>query len=393
MSVTEPARVLVADPPWKFADTLPGKGRGAAKHYDVLDLEGIKSFPLPELAPDCYLFMWRVAAMVEESYEVVRAWGFTPKAEIIWDKKTKTGKEHFGMGHHVRASHETCIIAVRGAPKPISRSVRSKFDGTVTRHSEKPDEFYEIVEQMCKGPYAEIFARRHREGWQCFGNELEVAAPGDQETDSPGEGNEMTEKTEWLCDCGKPKTRTAECCRDCGFLDGTCSRETRIIDALRMAVTPVNVRELASLASETERSVLRSIKPLTACGRVIKIDGKEGEHSIYKLGEKRLKQVKKQSEIPGFERETDPELDNVFLDLVDAKGQVAAWKATVAELTLEGQRLMAQKEAGLKKNKKGKPCYVLRDGDLEYPVTLDSKHTISVGKPVTVEVDAVEAEA
>ncbi len=26
-------RVLTADPPWPFKDKLPGKGRGAAKHY------------------------------------------------------------------------------------------------------------------------------------------------------------------------------------------------------------------------------------------------------------------------------------------------------------------------------------------------------------------------
>lgn len=174
--MSKPA-VLIADPPWKFSDRLPGKGRGAAKHYDVLDLDGIKNFPLPELADDCYLFMWRVSAMVEEAYEVVRAWGFTPKAEIVWDKKTKTGKEHFGMGHHVRASHESCIIAVRGRPKVKVRNVRSTFDGPVSRHSAKPDEFYELVEELCHGPYVELFARRERPGWVCYGNELDNAAP------------------------------------------------------------------------------------------------------------------------------------------------------------------------------------------------------------------------
>ena len=172
MARVKPTAVLVADPPWSFNDKLPGPRRGAVKHYDVLDLNGIKSFPLPELAPDCYLFLWRVAAMVEEAYEVVRSWRFVPKAEIVWRKRTKNGKRHFGMGHHVRAEHETCIIATRGRPKVKVRNVRSIFDGTVAEHSRKPDEFYALVEEMCEGPYVELFARQRRPGWQCFGDEL-----------------------------------------------------------------------------------------------------------------------------------------------------------------------------------------------------------------------------
>ncbi len=165
-------KVLVADPPWSFNDKLPGPGRGAEKHYDVMTLEGIRNFQLPPLADDAYLFMWRVASQVPEAYEVARAWGFVPKSEIVWRKMTKHGKEHFGMGHHVRASHETCIVAVRGKPKPRVRNVRSIFHAPVGRHSEKPDAFFELVEMMCEGPYVELFARRQRAGWQCEGNEL-----------------------------------------------------------------------------------------------------------------------------------------------------------------------------------------------------------------------------
>ena len=170
----EPFRVLVADPPWSFNDKLPGPGRGAEKHYDVMDLDGIKNFKLPPLADDCYLFMWRVSSQVPEAYEVVKAWGFHHKSEIVWEKLTKHGKPWFGMGHHVRAAHETAIIAVRGSPKPLVRNIRSRFAAKVPegRHSAKPEEFFDIVEAMCQGPFVELFARRHRPGWSCRGNEL-----------------------------------------------------------------------------------------------------------------------------------------------------------------------------------------------------------------------------
>ena len=41
------------------------------------------------------------------------------------------------------------------------------------RHSEKPDEFFGLVEQISPGPYLELFARRRRPGWDVWGNEID----------------------------------------------------------------------------------------------------------------------------------------------------------------------------------------------------------------------------
>jgi N6-adenosine-specific RNA methylase IME4 len=166
--------VLAADPPWKFSDKLPGRGRGADRHYSTLTVDQLERFPLPAMAFDSLLFLWKVASMPDEALRVVRAWGFTPKTEIVWLKTTKTGKPHFGMGRYVRAAHESCIVATRGRANRLikSRSIRSVFSAPVGRHSEKPDAFYELVEQLVDGPYAELFARRQRPGWTCMGGEL-----------------------------------------------------------------------------------------------------------------------------------------------------------------------------------------------------------------------------
>ncbi len=135
----------------------------------------LQRFPLPPLAPDALLFLWRVSSMPEEGLRIVRAWGFVPKSELVWLKKTKTGKRHFGMGRYVRAEHETCIIAARGKAKDLilSKSVRSVFEGAVGEHSAKPEEFYKIVEQLMPGPHGELFSRARREGWFCFGDEVD----------------------------------------------------------------------------------------------------------------------------------------------------------------------------------------------------------------------------
>lgn len=170
--MTEPFRVLVSDPPWAPADSLPGKSRGAAKNYNVMSIDDLCRFELPPLAPDSVLFLWRLSSMPDEALRLARAWGFRPHSEIVWRKMTKHGKEHFGMGRIVRGAHETCLIAVRGRPKVRSKRIRSVFSAPVGRHSEKPGLFYTLVQEMFAGPYYEQFARKHREGWTCFGDQL-----------------------------------------------------------------------------------------------------------------------------------------------------------------------------------------------------------------------------
>lgn len=192
--------VLVLDPPWLHGDSL-GK-RGAKSKYTCMPIEKIKQFELPAHSKDCVLFLWRVAGMIEEAYEVARCWGFNPtKGEVIWRKLTPTGKEHFGMGYIVRWAHEgciiaskgkvelaefmtiqdyeACVIATKGKPKVLNRSTRSMFSAPVPRdengeiiHSAKPDEFFHIVKSLYPGPRASVFERKLRPGFDCYGDEM-----------------------------------------------------------------------------------------------------------------------------------------------------------------------------------------------------------------------------
>lgn len=53
-------------------------------------------------------------------------------------------------------------------PRSLVRTPRSE-------HSVKPDIFYELIETMYPGRrYGEIFARRRRQGWAAWGNEVRV---------------------------------------------------------------------------------------------------------------------------------------------------------------------------------------------------------------------------
>lgn len=184
-----PFDVVVADPAWLFSDSLPGASRGASKNYGCVDAVSMAAYGLPPIADDAHLFLWRVSAMQQEALDLVREWGFVVKSELVWLKRTKNGKEHFGMGRHVRLSHEVCLIATRGRGAGIvNRSQRSTFlteldlaedgDGSFEaptgRHSEKPDRFFEIVEGLFAPTVRrlELFARRERIGWMTIGNEV-----------------------------------------------------------------------------------------------------------------------------------------------------------------------------------------------------------------------------
>lgn len=164
-------RVICADQPWKFKDGLPGRSRGAGKHYPLMTVDEIMRFPLPPLYEQSTLFLWRVASMQREALDVIDAWDFTLKTEIVWKKLTKHDKRFFGMGRTVRAEHETCLIATSGRPPTLDHSIRSVFEAEAKKHSEKPEEFYKIVERLRSGPYVEIFARRQLVGWTCLGPE------------------------------------------------------------------------------------------------------------------------------------------------------------------------------------------------------------------------------
>lgn len=159
-------QTVVADPPW------PMTHRDGNSHYPLMTVEDIKQFQLPALNPNCRLFLWRLTTNQRWAIELLDAWGFRLRSEVVWVKTRKNGNLQFGMGMSVRSSHETCLIAERGKPPILSHSVRSVFMARVNIHSQKPDEFYDLVEQLSPGPYLELFARRHRLGWTCLGNEL-----------------------------------------------------------------------------------------------------------------------------------------------------------------------------------------------------------------------------
>jgi N6-adenosine-specific RNA methylase IME4 len=161
---------ILADPPWSFkTHSSRGLGRSAAAHYNVLPLDRIKALGprIEELAAkDACLFLWVTDPMLPQAMQVLDAWGFQFKTvAFYWRKLTITGKEHFGTGYWTRANPEQCWLATRGNPKPLHRGIRRLVSAPVRQHSRKPDVVREAIQQLCAGPYVELFARESAPGW------------------------------------------------------------------------------------------------------------------------------------------------------------------------------------------------------------------------------------
>lgn len=100
--------IIYADPPWTYrVYSSKGKGRSAASHYPVMDLKEIMALPVGSLADkDCALFLWVTFPNLQESFEVIRSWGFTYKTvAFVWIKQNRRADSLFwGMGYWTRAT-------------------------------------------------------------------------------------------------------------------------------------------------------------------------------------------------------------------------------------------------------------------------------------------------
>lgn len=149
-----------------------------------MPLSEIKALPVADLAEDdCVLFLWVTPPCLPEGLEVIKAWGFRYVTKgFNWVKTYPSGKLVMGLGHYTRANSEDCLLAVKGSPKRLDKSVSQviwenmpETETLITplrEHSRKPDEQYLRIERLFGGPYLELFARRCWPGWDVWGNQV-----------------------------------------------------------------------------------------------------------------------------------------------------------------------------------------------------------------------------
>lgn len=159
--------IIYADPPWDYEHSKDSK-RSIIDDYDTMTIEQLCSMEIPK-DDDAILFLWATNPKLQEALELIHAWGFLYRTNMVWVK------DKIGMGYYVRNQHELLLISRRGNLPPPDESLRvsSVINSPRGDHSKKPDEIYIVIEMMYPNQkYIELFATQPRKGWVSWGKSI-----------------------------------------------------------------------------------------------------------------------------------------------------------------------------------------------------------------------------
>jgi N6-adenosine-specific RNA methylase IME4 len=176
-------RVILIDPAWPFGTEYDPETRRVGSPYPEMSLDEIAALDVPSIAhADCVLWLCITRYFLLEGAQIpiLAAWGFEEKELLTW------GKDRFGTGSWLRGQTEHCVMAVRGHPTVTLTNQSTLLVAPMRRHSQKPDELYELIESLCPASrYCSLFHRGPlRDLWDGHGDECGEQA----EDDGPAEG-------------------------------------------------------------------------------------------------------------------------------------------------------------------------------------------------------------
>jgi N6-adenosine-specific RNA methylase IME4 len=130
-----------------------------------MSIEQICRLPVKDRAkPKSHLWLWTTNSFLREAFDVIDAWGFQYKSAMVW------AKPQMGLGNYVRVCHEFLLIASTGNLVGRMTNQRSWIEHDRLKHSQKPEVFRQVIEEISPGPYLELFARSKIDGWDSWGN-------------------------------------------------------------------------------------------------------------------------------------------------------------------------------------------------------------------------------
>jgi N6-adenosine-specific RNA methylase IME4 len=175
-------KTILVDPPWKYGrswDTGSIKSAFGKKYnvnsypmpYKEMTTGEIASLDLPSLFDDnCDVYLWATQKYLQDAFYVLDAWGLLYCQTLTWCK-TPMGT---GQGGLFCPTTEFLILGRKGR-MPLNKA---RHDSTwwnikrTNKHSKKPEFFQDIIETVSDPPRIELFARRVRTGWDCWGDEI-----------------------------------------------------------------------------------------------------------------------------------------------------------------------------------------------------------------------------
>ncbi len=170
---------ILIDPPWRYGQALgKGKRRGDSTRggvdYPTMSIGELKALDVRRYtAPDCMLWLWTTNSHIPHAFPLMEAWGFEYKTMVTW------AKGQIGLGYWLRGQTEHLLLGVIGNPRQgmtgphgaTGKAWSTLITSPRGEHSAKPEVFIDMIEDIAPAPRLEIFARRHRFGWDVMGDQ------------------------------------------------------------------------------------------------------------------------------------------------------------------------------------------------------------------------------
>ena len=159
--------VIVIDPPWQMEkierDVAPNQ---TSFDYPTMDEAALTQLPVPT-ADDCHVWVWTTHKHLPMALRLLDAWGLKYVCTFTWHKPG--GFQPFGLPQY---NCEFALYARKGTPQFVeTKAFPVCFNAPRGAHSEKPQDFYDVLNRVTAGRRLDMFNRRRIEGFDGWGNE------------------------------------------------------------------------------------------------------------------------------------------------------------------------------------------------------------------------------